>query len=152
MWMCSIPAVWCQLLFDASLATLPEHRKPIFSYLGLLILQHVSPEDRMTFFQAFGQMVAEPKNIALCRNAYLSEQISWQTGIRAPVLRVHGLHTNTTWMAKRLHEVLVGQEPVVVGRSVSTGSWMPTQCILCVSSNLQISSMHGPPWRSTIHP
>lgn len=103
-------------MFDASLATLPEHRKPIFSYLGLLILQHVSPEDRMTFFQAFGQMVAEPKNIALCRNAYLSEQISWQTGIRVPVLRVHGLHTNTTWMAKRLHEVLVS-------RPGTSGGW-----------------------------
>merc|ERR1719491_1924464 len=51
-WMCSIPAVWCQMLSDAAQSEgAPTPSRPIFAYLGLPILQYVPDENRMDFLR-----------------------------------------------------------------------------------------------------
>ena len=205
-WMCSIPAVWCRLLWDAAL-TLKSQKiapKPIFAYLGrvslvwfhgksagtpgvlhtfamnswgfpidfwfkqtlaghgvsdeaiaagrlsgLPLLQYVR-DGREDFLRAFVEMGQHERNIVAANNAYLAEQdaclsvetpeniwavfkipvddygdlfcsiccgsgyrihhssswfqVEWQTGLKVPTLRIHGLHTNATYVPLRSHE------------------------------------------------
>lgn len=109
-WMCSIPAVWCQMLMDAAKASgSPQPTRPIFAYLGLPILQYVPDENRMSFLGAFKDMVLDERNIVVANNAYLAEEVLWQTGLRVPTLRIHGLHTNATYVPLRNHEVMVSR-------------------------------------------
>ena len=100
-WMCSIPAVWCWLLWDAAKARHPIHgaHPPIFAYLGeserdfsesrpnsdgkwavgcldagLPILQYVHRDDRTSFLEAFVEMGKSERNILAANNAYLAEE------------------------------------------------------------------------------
>lgn len=121
-WMCSIPAVWCRLLAEANAARgLEEKQRPIFAYLGLPILQYVVDEGRQEFLAAFAELVLDPRNIVVANNPYLSEEVAWQTGLRVPTLRIHGLHTNSTYLPLHADEVLVS-------RPGTSGGWQ--ECIL----------------------
>lgn len=121
-WMCSIPAVWCRLLWDAALTLKSQNiaPKPIFAYLGLPLLQYVR-DGREDFLRAFVEMGQHERNIVAANNAYLAEQVEWQTGLKVPTLRIHGLHTNATYVPLRSHEVLVS-------RPGTSGGWQ--ECIL----------------------
>ncbi|CAE7514041.1 RPL37A [Symbiodinium natans] len=118
-WMCSIPAVWCRLLWDA--AQWSRARPAIFAYLGLPILQYVHRDDRTAFLKAFVQMGKDERTIVAANNAYLAEEVAWQTGLRIPTLRIHGLHTNATYYPLRNSEVLVS-------RPGTSGGWQ--ECVL----------------------
>eukprot|EP00933_Yihiella_yeosuensis_P033557 TRINITY_DN27235_c0_g1_i1.p1 TRINITY_DN27235_c0_g1~~TRINITY_DN27235_c0_g1_i1.p1 ORF type:complete len:687 (+),score=79.33 TRINITY_DN27235_c0_g1_i1:83-2143(+) len=121
-WMCSIPAVWCRLLADAGFAeNAPTPRRPVFAYLGLPILQYVKRDERQDFLQAFVRLARDERNIVAANNAYLAEEVAWQTGIRVPTLRIHGLHTNSTYLPLRLNEV-------IVSRPGTSGGWQ--ECVL----------------------
>eukprot|EP00439_Symbiodinium_sp_Y106_P036533 s2264_g4.t1 len=122
-WMCSIPAVWCWLLWDAAQAH-PDalgRTTPIFAYLGLPILQHVQRNERTAFLEAFVALGKNERNIMAANNAYLAEEVAWQTGLRVPTLRIHGLHTNATYLPLRISEVLIS-------RPGTSGGWQ--ECIL----------------------
>ena len=121
--MCSIPAVWCRLLWDASLAlrSAGAAPKPIFAYLGLPILQYVRYGERHDFLQSFVEMAQEERNIVAANNAYLAEEVAWQTGLKIPTLRIHGLHTNATYVPLRHREVLIS-------RPGTSGGWQ--ECVL----------------------
>ncbi|CAE7301556.1 unnamed protein product [Symbiodinium sp. CCMP2456] len=122
-WMCSIPAVWCWLLWDAAKAHHRLHgaHPPIFAYLGLPILQYVHRDDRTSFLEAFVEMGKSERNILAANNAYLAEEVAWQTGLKIPTLRIHGLHTNATYYPLRNSEVLVS-------RPGTSGGWQ--ECVL----------------------
>ncbi|CAJ1351401.1 unnamed protein product, partial [Effrenium voratum] len=120
-WMCSIPAVWCRLLWDAMSKFTESPPKPIFAYLGLPILQYVSRPEREDFLHAFVEMAQHEWTIVAANNAYLAEEVAWQTGVRIPTLRIHGLHTNATYLPLRNREVLVS-------RPGTSGGWQ--ECIL----------------------
>lgn len=115
-WMCSIPAVWCRLLHDVA-----ERQFPVFAYLGLPILQYVPHAERYGFLEAFRALALDERNTVVANNAYLAEEVLWQTGVRVPVVRIHGLHTNTTWVPRRWDEVLVS-------RPGTSGGWQ--ECLL----------------------
>eukprot|EP00434_Breviolum_minutum_P029710 symbB.v1.2.026265.t1/scaffold2611.1/size89775/9 len=122
-WMCSIPAVWCRLLWDAAMSLKSQNVPPkaIFAYLGLPILQHVRHDEREDFLYAFVEMAQHERNIVAANNAYLAEEVAWQTGLKIPTLRIHGLHTNATYLPLRSDEVLVS-------RPGTSGGWQ--ECIL----------------------
>lgn len=109
-WMCSIPAIWCRLLADASRADdAPQPRRGVFAYLGLPILQYVRRDEREDFLHAFAELVLDERSIVVANNPYLAEEVLFQTGLRVPTLRIHGLHTNATYTPLRPSEVLVSR-------------------------------------------
>lgn len=121
-WMCSIPAVWCRLLGDAAQAAgSPQPHKPIFAYLGLPILQYVPQAERVQFLEAFAELVLDERNVVVANNPYLAEEVAWQTGLRVPTLRIHGLHTKSTYLPLKGSEVLVS-------RPGTSGGWQ--ECLL----------------------
>merc|ERR1712032_136907 len=71
--------------------------------------QYVADTDRASFLVAFRELVLDERNLVVANNAYLAEEILWQTGLRVPTLRIHGLHTNATWVPLRSQEVLVSR-------------------------------------------
>ena len=144
--MCSIPAVWCRLLWDASLAlrSAGVAPKPIFAYLGLgaavvaalaglPILQYVSRVEREDFLRSFVDMAQEERNIVAANNAYLAEEVAWQTGLKIPTLRIHGLHTNATYLPLRHKEARLDSSSsvspeVLISRPGTSGGWQ--ECVL----------------------
>jgi len=134
-WMCSIPAVWCRLLADAGRAPgAPKPARPVFAYLGLPILQYVARPEREEFLRAFVELAVDERNVIAANNAYLAEEIHWQTGLKVPTLRIHGLHTNSTYLPLRASEVLVS-------RPGTSGGWQ--ECVL----NRFVDSNPGYPLR-----
>eukprot|EP00929_Paragymnodinium_shiwhaense_P051972 TRINITY_DN26074_c0_g1_i1.p1 TRINITY_DN26074_c0_g1~~TRINITY_DN26074_c0_g1_i1.p1 ORF type:complete len:710 (+),score=117.28 TRINITY_DN26074_c0_g1_i1:76-2205(+) len=123
-WMCSIPAIWCQLLADVGRGGVGQSAplaKPIFVYLGLPIHQYVGRDQRLTFLREFARLAEDPRSVVVANNAYLSEEVFWQTGLRVPTLRIHGLHTNATYMPLRNSEVMIQ-------RPGTSGGWQ--ECLL----------------------
>jgi len=53
--------------------------------------------------------VNDERSIVVANNAYLAEEVLWQTGLRVPTLRIHGLHTNATYMPLRNYEVIISR-------------------------------------------
>ena len=87
----------CRLLADTAVhASAPKPRRPLFAYLGLPILQYVKRDERLDFLGSLSSLIKDPRNIVVANNAYLSEEVLWQTGLRVPTIRIHGLHTNST--------------------------------------------------------
>lgn len=136
-WMCSIPAVWCRLLFDAARSPgAPQPTKPIFAYLGLPLLQYTPSASRLDFLEAFRQMAVDERNIVVANNPYLAEEVLWQTGVRIPTVRIHGLHTGATYLPSRLQEVLVsrpgtsgGLEECMLNRFVEANPGYPIRFV-----------------------
>eukprot|EP00931_Biecheleriopsis_adriatica_P123432 TRINITY_DN98479_c0_g1_i1.p1 TRINITY_DN98479_c0_g1~~TRINITY_DN98479_c0_g1_i1.p1 ORF type:complete len:697 (+),score=140.47 TRINITY_DN98479_c0_g1_i1:48-2138(+) len=121
-WMCSIPAVWCRLLADAGRSPdAPQPHRPVFVYLGLPLLQYVKKDEREDFMHAFVEIGSDERNLVAANNAYLAEEVLWQTGLKVPTLRIHGLHTNATYLPLRASEVLVS-------RPGTSGGWQ--ECVL----------------------
>ncbi|CAE7707530.1 unnamed protein product [Symbiodinium pilosum] len=88
---------------------------------GLPILQYVPRDDRTRFLEGFVELGMDERNIVAANNAYLAEEVAWQTGLRIPTLRIHGLHTNATYFPLRNSEVLVS-------RPGTSGGWQ--ECVL----------------------
>ena len=57
----------------------------------------------------------------ICATHVTFSQVEWQTGLKIPTLRIHGLHTNATYVPLRSQEVLVS-------RPGTSGGWQ--ECVL----------------------
>lgn len=62
-------------------------------------------DERESFLTAFVEMAQNDRNIVAANNAYLAEEVAWQVGLKIPTLRIHGLHTNATYLPLRASEV-----------------------------------------------
>lgn len=129
LFVCTTPAVLCMLL--------RSFERPLLGYLGEPMLLSVGPEDRDAWWGHFEGMVTSPNNFFACYNPFLSSMIYYQTGMKLPSIRLHGLYTDAMYAPSRLDELLVVKGPNIcvdavcllnrfAALAMSPGSAMPT--------------------------
>ena len=90
---------------------------PILAFMGVALMQGVPPTDVDKFWELFQRMVVDDPNesvVLSSNNLILSEQVFYQTGIRVPVVRAHGLYTGVSYTPIRLNEILMWRAPLYI--------------------------------------
>jgi hypothetical protein len=90
---------------DLSLA---PKRLPMVAYLGVALLNSVPPMDLDKFWDLLDN---RKDTVIYVNNRILREQIYYQTGIRTPYVRSHGLYTNAVY-SPRKDDVLFWRAPL----------------------------------------
>ncbi len=89
-------------------ASARSKRLPMVAYLGVALLNSVPPLDLEKFWDLLD---SRKDTVIYVNNRILREQIYYQTGIRAPYVRSHGLYTDAVY-SPRKDEVLFWRAPL----------------------------------------
>lgn len=113
---CTEPVAVCLMLIDV--AAEKGHKLPMLMYLGVALLQGCPPTETSRFWSSLEQVVSSNGDangvgpVLAVNNLILSEQIFYQSGIRFPYVRAHGLHTDMVYSPLRGREVLFWRAPL----------------------------------------
>lgn len=119
--LCTEPLAGCLML--RQVAARRNRRLPLLGYLGVALLNSCPPQDLNVFWRALRETMAPPRQasnsnaapaVVAVNNLILSEQIVYQSGLRAPYVRAHGLYTGMSYVPLKANEVLVWRAPLFV--------------------------------------
>lgn len=94
--LCTEPLVGC-LLLQKLFRTYAHKRLPLLAYMGVALLNAVPPFDLERFWALLDDRKEHVDSVFYVNNRILREQIYYQTGIKTPYVRAHGLYTNATY-------------------------------------------------------
>jgi len=120
MLMCTEPLVGCLLL--QKLFRQKDRRLPVIGYLGVALLNSVPPFDVKRFWNLLDDRKPFEDTVLYVNNRILREQIYYQSGIRAPYVRAHGLYTNSVW-TRQMDAVLFWRAPLYVYPTLRCALW-----------------------------
>lgn len=108
--LCTEPLVGC-LMLQKLYKEKQGKRLPLLAYLGVALLIYVPPYDLKNFWNLLDEQMED--TVIYTNNRVLREQVFYQTGIRAPYVRSHGLYTNAVY-TPLTHDVLFWRAPLFV--------------------------------------
>lgn len=115
--LCTEPLAGCMMIRQVAEAR--GRLLPLLGYLGVALLNGCPPADVPMFWRSFSSLMlgdgsdGRPESVVLSvNNLILSEQIFFQSGVRAPYVRAHGLYTDITYVPLRQKEFLVWRAPL----------------------------------------
>jgi len=116
--LCTEPLAGCLMLKEVAAGF--GHTLPLLGYLGVALLNSCPPEDVPIFWERLAGVFApradgeQATALLAVNNLILSEQIYYQTGLRVPYVRAHGLYTGMSYVPTKNQQVLIWRAPLFV--------------------------------------
>jgi len=122
--LCGQPLFWCRFLKSLG--------KPLLMYAGLPVMWAVRKEDREAWGEDFGRILRSERHTVIAMSVFTARAMQWQFGVRVPVLRTMGLHTQAMHFPLRNTSVLVSRfgtsgalSECMLQRFLDANSWYP---------------------------